>query len=207
MAIKHIHASFAVDIPTRYTQQIGIIVTRWAYIEWRLHQICYRLLNVSPKVGRIAIREPKESQYIDMIEDLMELDSIPVPAAVAKVRTELDKWGKSRNLVAHGLWLRDKKSRKLMIQSTAGQWDKSKLDRGQTLSRKVLPEAIFMDLDKLKEIAHAVTLIGMNLEKFYLYVDAKATSREKSLGLSPNPDHREDHAAQKFARLPPAFRG
>lgn len=200
MPAKLKNLKIVVELPARYPREIGRIVTHWGYAEWRLHQIAYRLLAVSPKVGRIAIREPKEPQYVDMIEELMELDSIPVPPPVAQVRSMLQNWGLWRNRVTHGIWVRHPTTKQLMVQATTGQWDRGKLDPGQTLSRKILPEAIPIDLAKLQEIDTNIKVMVVHLEKFWLYVDEAVTFREKSLGQSPNPDRPLDHVAQKHGR-------
>ena len=70
-------------LPTNYYTHIGRVVSRWAYLEWKLRRIVYALLQVGPKHGRIAVREPRVVDCIVMIEDLMFLE---------KMKTQLERF-------------------------------------------------------------------------------------------------------------------
>ena len=65
-------------LPVAYSTEIGRIISHWAYLEWRLKNVTFALLDVGPKVGRLAIREPRASDYIGMFIDLMAVKGIEV---------------------------------------------------------------------------------------------------------------------------------
>ena len=46
-------------LPISHTTEIGRIITRWAFLEWLLRQIAYLLLDLNPKAGRLAVRDPR----------------------------------------------------------------------------------------------------------------------------------------------------
>ncbi len=198
-----------VKLPKGLSVEIGKIMVRWANIEWRLHQIGYRLLDVSPAVGRIAMCEPRATDYLDMICDLLDLSGLSIPAQVPILRAEIEKWGKWRNRLAHGIWVRHPKTREYMVQASTGQWDRSKLPRGQRLSREILTEAVTITEPILKDVVRASESIGAQLEAFWRGVD-KALPQplpDKSRGPSRTPDRRLDHIAQKLTHPPRPSRG
>jgi hypothetical protein len=193
-----------VRLPPRYSTEIGRITVRWAHIEWRLRQLAYRLLDVTPAEGRIAVRDLREADYLDMVCQLLELNNLRTPLGVPQLHTDLVAWGQFRNLVSHGIWVRHPETGELMAQLTRGQWDKSKLPRGRKLSRQILTEAVPVTLSDLQKAVREIHSIGQRLEAFWRQLD-KALSRP-SLGKSQRPsqleDRRLDHIARKLQPPP-----
>ncbi len=197
-----------IQLPDPFVAEIGKIITHWAYVEWHLRQVAYRVLEISPKVGRIAVREQREPEFLDTIVELMKLNKLSIPTeAIKKLRTGLVEYGWWRNVVAHCLWVKNPKTNTLMAQLTTGQWDKSKLDPGQKLSRKILPEGLPVELKTLKEVDRGIAGVAMSVEAFWQNVhDQLLTLREKSPQPSHDPDRHLDHVAQKHPTPPRSSR-
>lgn len=92
-------------LPDDYCTLIGKFITRWAYLEWRLRETMYALMCVGPKVGRIAIREPRVVDYLTMIEDTAKLRKVTISVDWKKLKNimgEIESW---RDRFAHSIWL------------------------------------------------------------------------------------------------------
>ena len=148
------------------------------------------------------MRELREPEYLDMITDLLELRGITLKGERTEIRADLQNWGRWRNRLAHGIWVKHPETGELMVQATTGQWDKGKLAPGEKLSRKVLTEAIPVTVDFLKEVVREIDLLGASLEDFWGTLDAylSQSSSDISQQQSPSSDRRMDHIARK---LPP----
>ena len=187
------------DLPSEYSLEIGKIAVHWAHVEWRLRQIMYLILDVTPPVGRIALREAKEPEYLNMIVELMDLGGMTISGEVKELRADLDNWGRWRNRLAHGVWVKHPDTGELMVQATTGQWDKGKLAPGEKLSRKILTEAITVTADFLKEIDGEIVSLGASLEDFWNGLSAYFQSLHgKSQRRSQWQDRRMDHIARKL---------
>ena len=193
-----------VRLPQRYSTEIGKLIARCAYIEWRLHQLVYLLLDVTPAEGRIAIRDRREPEYLDMICDLLDLNSFSIPPPVTQLRHDIAACSQFRNLVTHSIWVRHPETHELMAQLTRGQWDRSKLPPGQTLSRQILTEAIPVTLSDLQGAVESTRSISQQLGAFWKQLDEAIARafRDKSRQLPRQEDRRLDHIAQKLSPPP-----
>lgn len=188
-----------IDLPPDYSLEIGKITCHWANVEWRLRHIMYLLLDVTPAVGRISLRDAKEPEYLDMIVEVMNLSGMKAKGAVKELRSGLDNWGRWRNRLVHGVWFKHPDTGEFMVQATTGQWDKGKLALGETLSRKILTEAIPITTDFLKEIDLEIKNLGASLEDFWNgLVSHFQSSHGKSQQRSRWQDRRMDHIARKL---------
>lgn len=60
-------------LPTKYSTAIGRMITRFAALESALRNLIYALLELDPKMGRVAVRNPRIEESFTMIRDLMGL--------------------------------------------------------------------------------------------------------------------------------------
>jgi hypothetical protein len=63
-------------LPASMTREIGRIVVRWAYFEWYLQTIIWRLAGVDERVGRLAIKDPRITERLALLRDLAALRGI-----------------------------------------------------------------------------------------------------------------------------------
>ena len=93
------------DLPDGLSLDMGRIVTRASYMQNYLQKIIYLLVGVQEEIGRIAIREPRTRDRIDMILDLIAVRNLKVPDVDLKhLREVIDDAEDFRNLCAHGAW-------------------------------------------------------------------------------------------------------
>ena len=121
-------------LPTSLASGIGRVLARWNYEEWLLAQIAYRLLGADPIRGRLAVRSLRPHEQVALIKDLVRVRGIAVKADFADLERGLRTVKAERDLLAHGLWLRHPKTRRLHVWRTGGPG----------LARAMKPQAIRM---------------------------------------------------------------
>jgi hypothetical protein len=109
-------------LPISYSTEIGRIITRWAFLEYRLKETAYMLLDIDPKIGRIAVREPRTYEYVDMIQDLMSLRSLTTTVDLKKLRKTIEDIQSFRDKLAHGIWAKHDATNLPVLQITKGSY-------------------------------------------------------------------------------------
>lgn len=144
-------------LPQRHRAELGHIIMRWAYLEWRLRQINYALLGIDPKEGRLAVREPRATDYLTMIQDLAELKRLPLRVDWKKLRKHLGELANHRDRLAHGIWLKIPGHRVPCLQLTKGTWQPQ--GGGPTYKAKADPVSVPVNVGDLQSVATAINSI------------------------------------------------
>src|SRR4051812_48071742 len=95
-----------VDLPASMLRDIGRLIVRYAYIEQGLQAIIYKLVDVEPGIGRLAVREPgRLIDRFDLAIDLMAAMKLALPPNFDPkvIREAMDDLADIRNLCAHSL--------------------------------------------------------------------------------------------------------
>ena len=69
-------AAITTDVPAMMLREIGRVVVAYANLEYLLSEVIYLLLDVDPKRGRLAVREPRATDRLDVIQDLILLSKL-----------------------------------------------------------------------------------------------------------------------------------
>jgi hypothetical protein len=77
-------------LPSFLLRDIGRIITHHSVLESKLSRIVYTLLGIDPVAGRIAVREPRTTDRLEMIVDLLKLKGISVSADLDGIREALE---------------------------------------------------------------------------------------------------------------------
>lgn len=166
-------------LPAAHCREIGRIITRWAFLEWRLRNVAYILLNVSPKQGRLAIREPRATDYLTMLQDLMDLAKVKVTADFAAFHKLLEVLGNHRDRLAHGIWIRHPDFKEPILQLTKGSWRPD--PTGPKAKRVISPEGALIRLRELREFVPLIDRAIDSSARLELEVSrALVRSRRKS---------------------------
>ncbi len=143
-------------LPSILLRQIGRVITLWAVLELSLNQSVYLLLGTDPKSGRIAVREPRATDRIDMISDLAALKSIPIHSTdLTDLRAATEEALNFRDALAHNVWVRNPRNGDLLLRFTKGSWQPDKGMRGK-VSRKVKPEGSKMTAADCRVLAENI---------------------------------------------------
>jgi hypothetical protein len=125
------------DLPVNLLREIGRVMVCQAHLEWRLSIILYDLLDLDRTAGRLAVREPRAPEYLDLIQDLMELRKVSAPNTdFATLREALVATTNQRDQLAHGIWGRPRGSQRVYLRLTKGHWQPEVKGK---VKRKILP--------------------------------------------------------------------
>ncbi len=69
----HLTTEAAYAIPEAFETEVGRIIVRWAYFEDLIQLIVWTLMDLDHAYGRLAVREPRLSDKLEMIRDLSQL--------------------------------------------------------------------------------------------------------------------------------------
>jgi hypothetical protein len=126
-------------LPNAYTSGIGRIVSRWAYLEWTMTEITHTLLRLNNlKLYRIAVRGGRAAEYVTMWREMLRVHGLSVASDLKDLAKRLQKIENERNLIAHGLWIRNPLTGALNVWLIRGTWDAGP---NQGISHRIKPKA------------------------------------------------------------------
>lgn len=144
------------DLPKEMSAGIGRVITRWSYAEENVQNLLYEMLYVSDAVGRIAIREPRITDRLDMIIDLLAAEEIKLsPELMAEFKSIYEQARQLsffRDLFAHGAWYYSKQHKSWCVTNTRGQWDSEAKKYGVSGKKRIFPEGRLIDPSVLRDI-------------------------------------------------------
>ena len=115
-------------LPPGYSKFLGDTVAQWALVEHLLSHGLYALLRLSPREGRIAVREPRAADRIRMIQQLAELRRIGLPVDCVALAKDLMDAQRQRDMLAHSAWFILEGTEQVFIVHTAGNWAQTQGD-------------------------------------------------------------------------------
>jgi len=134
-------------VPASINRGIGRLLVADSYLDLALVQIVYDLVGVGQKEGRLAIREPRAVERLELIEDLAHVHGIKLQTDLKLLREALEKSTSNRDLVGHGIWFREPTGGGLLVRRLRGSWPKDKT--GFRRSRRILPQGEHIDEEEL----------------------------------------------------------
>lgn len=125
----------------------------------------WQVLGLTPAAGRIAAREPRVGDSLEMLNELISLrgghwDSDLYKSILSRVRLITAK----RHLLAHGIWGHLKDRDEWHVQLARGSWPKN-LRTLVAGSKKVTPEGVPMDLEKLRSATTEISAMIDDLKR------------------------------------------
>jgi hypothetical protein len=107
--------------PAKMEREIGRMAVVWARLEWTITATVSGLVPTGPKESRLIFRYQSADQGMALIRDLTELHRIKLPTSFKTMTTHIKMGQQYRNAIIHGIWLRDKRNRKNLLQLTRGE--------------------------------------------------------------------------------------
>ena len=97
------------DIPSSLAREIGRFLVTWAHFEHYVQATVWSALSLGAEAGRIAVREPRITERLDMLRDLCELYQLrPIDyVLIADIRKRVEPLAARRHMLAHSLWTQD----------------------------------------------------------------------------------------------------
>ena len=94
-----------IDIPASLAREIGRFLVAWAHFEHYVQAVIWSALNLGAEEGRIAVRDPRVSDRLDMIRDIGKLNGTEMDyVSLLDIRKRADPLAAKRHLLAHSLW-------------------------------------------------------------------------------------------------------
>jgi hypothetical protein len=152
-------------LPTYLTREIGRVIVRWAYFEHCIQEMNWGAMNVTHEVGRIAVREPRATDRLEMLGDLITLRGAEMDWTLHKsIMKRAEPLLAMRDLLAHAIWGQHEQTKEWVIQKTKGKWPKN-LDPLIEGSRKITPESMPMSADTLKSVVSDIDVLIEDLKR------------------------------------------
>ena len=155
-------------IPAPYCREIGRIIVRWAYLEDLIQYIVWDLLHLDEAYGRLAVRDPRITDRLNMVRDLAALRKSAIDSKEFKfIYDQAERLATLRDHVAHGIWMK----------APDGEW-KIERTRGfhpkdvspEKLSRRIEPDALHADLNGLRSIVAGIDALISKIQPIYTRV-------------------------------------
>lgn len=150
-------------LPPGYSKFLGDVIARWAIVE-HVMTSCVRLnVRVPRQVADIAVREPRASDRIDMINELMQVRNITTTVDMGRLRTDVVVAEGQRNVLAHSVWCILEGTDQVFLVRSSASWRPPGI--GSRVSRRMVPEAIPWGLTNFQPVFKALSASLDGLDK------------------------------------------
>ena len=143
-------------LPTQYSTSIGRVVTRFSALESALRNLIYALLELEPKMGRVAVKNPRIDESFTMIQDLMGLRSFTTTLDIKSMASDCKKLEQFRDKIAHGVWVKHSKSDVPILQVTAGRHPEK--PGGKATKGRIRPAAFEVTPENFRSHARGIDI-------------------------------------------------
>lgn len=151
-------------LPAAMNREIGRIIVHWAYFEHCIQDMVWQTIGVSQAVGRVSVREPKVTDRLEMLRELLTLRQGSWDDKLYKSICErATLLGSKRHLVAHGIWGKSPAG-EWTVQLTRGSWPRDAKEHVAG-SKKITPEAVLMDASRLSTARSDIQSLIEDLKK------------------------------------------
>lgn len=172
------------EVPMHYHTWIGLICTHWAYAEWIVMGTICTLLGINRKEGR-ALFPTRTKELFKKMKYVMNLRGLNL--TVGPLWSLYEDCEKKRDLLGHGVWLKNIDTGELCIQDASGEWE-IEGENKPGVSKRDYPEAVpIADTwleNTLKEIQNAI----FEARKFDQQLEALLASSGNTSGTQSVPD-------------------
>ena len=175
--IEHLSGPATPQLPASHSREIGRIIVHWSYFEHCVQESIWELLQISEPAGRLTVREPRVTDRLEMLRDLMTVYNGSWDRALYKsVYTAASLLAAKRHLLAHGIWFHHKAAGEWHVQLTRGTWPKN-IAELEAASKKIIPESVPISLDDLRSATKEIHTLIADLKR----LRASATARPPPL--------------------------
>jgi hypothetical protein len=72
LSIERVSGTPDYKLPASMRREVGRIIVHWGYFEHCVQEMNWQMLGISSAAGRIAMREPRVTDRLDMRHDLLK---------------------------------------------------------------------------------------------------------------------------------------
>lgn len=167
------------NLPSNLMREIGRVIFFHSYIEWRLNLIIYDILHVTKILGRLVPNNPRAMDQFDLVCDLVSLKNIKTGVNLIGLRKSLLSATTQRDLLAHGTWVRDPKTKAFLLHLVGGAWTPAKAKKTKT-KRSTKPRAPEYGIEECRSLSLLINRIILTVDELYSdTLGQPASSRQK----------------------------
>lgn len=167
------------DLPPNLMREIGRVIFFHSYVEWRLGLIIYDILHVTKVLSRLVPRDPRAMDQFDLICDLVSLKNVKTGVDLIRLRRSLVLATSQRDLLAHGTWVRDPKTKAFLLRLVRGALKPVNTKRGST-KRSTKTRAQKYGIEQCRSLSQLINGIILTVDELYSdTLDQPAPSRQK----------------------------
>ena len=164
------------NLPPNLMREIGRVIFSHSYVEWRLGLIIYDILHVTKILGRLVPSDPRAIDQFDLICDLVSLKDVKTSVDLIRLRKSLLSATTQRDLLAHGTWVRDPKTKAFLL------WGRGKPVRIKKLQtkRSLKSTAPRYGIEECRSLSQLIEGIILTVDELYSdTLGQPASSRQK----------------------------
>lgn len=162
---EHVTGTASYKMPAFLSREIGRIIVHWAYFEQCVQEMNWQALKITPAAGRIAVRDPRVTDRLDMLLDIIKERGGALDNELHKsIRARAELIATKRHLLVHGLWFYHKARDEWHVQLTRGSWPRNEAELVSG-SKKVTPESRVLTLDELRSATTEICVLIDDLKK------------------------------------------
>lgn len=141
-------------IPASLAKYVGRIIVSWAHLEYITQEAVWIALGVTPEEGRVAVREPRVPERLELIKTLADLKGVTIKKEWLQQLVKTTKAiNRHRDLLAHGVWTQDH-DKSWKVVRMRGKWPENTTDHHK--DKRVAPEALGVTTDGLEKILQEI---------------------------------------------------
>jgi hypothetical protein len=156
-------------------REIGRVIVYHSYMERRLGLIIYEILHVTRVLSRLVPRDPDAVDQFDLICDLVSLKNVKTSVDLIRLRKSLVSAMRQRDLLAHGTWVRDPKTKASLLHLAKGAWKPVKNRKAKTTTG-----AAKYGINECRSLSQLINGIIVTVDELYADTSSQpAPSRQK----------------------------
>jgi hypothetical protein len=141
---------------------------QFSYFEQCVQEMVWQVLHVSDAAGRIAVREPRVTDRLDMLRDVVGIRGAYFDEELFKsLRQRANLIAAKRHMLAHGIWFHHKALGEWHVQLTRGSWPKTE-EELVVGSKKITPESKVITVDELRSTTAQIDELIADLKRLRL---------------------------------------
>ena len=164
-------------LPVDYSTEIGRIITRWALLESRLRDTTHTLVDCGPKIGRLAVLEPRAQDYITMIQDICKVLKITTTFDFKDTRKRIEEIKFYRDAIANGIWLKHEGTKLPVLRVVRGKYQLP--GSGKSFKARIDPQSLVIDLPTMKQLRKGIEMMIVRVDRFRREVKAEIDARKQ----------------------------
>jgi len=167
------------NLPPNLMREIGRIIFFHSYMEWRLNLIVFDILRVTKVLSRLVAKDSRAMDQFDLICDLVNLKDVKTDVNLIRLRKSVLSASTQRDLLAHGTWVKDPKTKAFLLRIVRGSWKPVKNDKMQK-RRSIKSGAPKYGIEECRSLSQLINGIILTVDELYSDTLAQpASSRQK----------------------------